>query len=138
MDWWSLLDMLAGKTTAVGGKETRTTSNQEELKDLRVLSTWRTEHTTRCSHMRCLLEITLNVQEDARGSTKSLRADLHHHACRQKTRWNTSGGVRAVQLLWYDEDPESPGQQVANQRSYHAGNHRVASRRDVNGNEVAA
>jgi hypothetical protein len=129
--------MLAGKRTAVEGKEMHTTSNQEETKDLRALSTWRTEHTTRCSHMRCLLEITLNVQEDVRGSTRSPLADLHHHACHQKTRWNISGGARVVQLLWCDEDPESPDQQAANQRSYHAGNHHVANRRDVNGNEVA-
>jgi hypothetical protein len=129
--------MLAGKRTAVEGKEMHTTSNQEETKDLRALSTWRTEHTTRCSHTKCLPEITLNVQEDARGSTRSPRADLHHHACHQKIRWNISGGARVVQLLWCDEDPESPDQQAANQRSYHAGNHHVANRHAVNGNEVA-
>ena len=137
MDWWSLLDMLAGKRMAVAGKEMHTTSNQEGMKALRALSTWRTEHTTRCSHMRCLLETTSNVQEEEPGSTRNPRADLHHHAYHQRTRWNISGGVKDVQLLWYDEDPESPDQQAANQRSYHAGNHLVANRHDVNANEVA-
>ena len=98
MDWSSRPDMLAERRTTAGGREMRTTSNQEERKGLRALSTWRTGHTTRCSHMRCLLEITLNVQEDARGSIKSPRAGLHHHACHQRTRWNTSGGAKDVQL----------------------------------------
>jgi len=137
-DWWSLPDMVAGRRTTVAGKETRTTSSQEERKSLRALSTWRTGHTTRCSHMRCLLETTLNVQEDVRGSTRNLRAELHHrHACRQKTRSNTSKGVRVVLLSWCGEDLESPDQRVVNQRSYHAGNHHVANRHVVNGNEVA-
>jgi hypothetical protein len=138
MDWWSRPDMLAGRRMTVAGKETRTTSSQEERKSLHALSTWRTGHSTRCSHTRCLLETTLNVREDVRGSIRNLRAELHHrHAYRQKTRSNTSRGVRVAQLLWCEEDLESPDQRVANQRSYHAGNHHVANRHVVSGNEVA-
>jgi hypothetical protein len=131
--------MLAGRRMTVGERGMRTMSSQEERRGLRALSTWRTEHTTRCSHMRCLPEITLNAQEDVRGSIRNPRADLHHHqhACHRKTRWNTSRGARVVQLLWYDEDQENPDQQAANQRSYHAENHHVANRHVVNGNEVA-
>jgi hypothetical protein len=132
--------LLVEKRMNVAEKEIHTTSSQDDRrKSLPVLSTWKTGHITRCSHMRCLPEITSNAPEDVRDSTRTLHADHHHHhnAHRQKTRWSTSKEVRVAQQSWCVEDPEDPGLKVGNQRSCHAESHHVANHHAVIGNALA-